>query len=431
MAFTSQPPNSFYQQNSRREFNVRDFGAACDSSALGVGTDDTAAIQAAMNAAQLVNGTVLIPGRCKITAPLTASHSITIQGPGPAPDSHGATSGALGAIGYIPQGQIIKTHTNGDAITFTGNSSNRGYTVRDLGITSATDGQYHTAGAGIRVTNGIFTFIERVTVFHQYDGIVIDGNGTSWETHITDCEIGTIKQNGIKAVRATAGASTGSIYVTGCQISNGNDPSLHPWGAGAGMYFESCVPYVTNSGSIGWAKGIYCGAFVQYGLFSMVGGDTCALPWHFDTSTCICNVVMGGEAYPGLTATKMVSVTGAANLTWIGGQMLHNDTAGVSGFDIDANASYVDIQGVQFYSSSPFGAGATRDTFIGPPLKLASGAHDVRFENNTNTRFISGSAQGVITLGGSHTYCRIRGNLNMGPISGSTAGTGNNISDNT
>jgi hypothetical protein len=61
-------------------FNVKTYGAKGDTA-----TDDTAAIQAAIAAAQLVGGRVYLPqGRYKITSPLIITQPISFAGDGPA-----------------------------------------------------------------------------------------------------------------------------------------------------------------------------------------------------------------------------------------------------------------------------------------------------------------------------------------------------------
>jgi hypothetical protein len=57
--------------------DVRDFGAVCDGF-----TDDTTAIQKAIDAAQAINGTVHLFGTCKITSTLTATNNVRIVGDG-------------------------------------------------------------------------------------------------------------------------------------------------------------------------------------------------------------------------------------------------------------------------------------------------------------------------------------------------------------
>ncbi len=67
--------------------NVIDFGAACNDSIATPGTNDTAAIQAALNntAALNANGIsrVLLPaGMCRVTAPLVVTRFVTLKGKG-------------------------------------------------------------------------------------------------------------------------------------------------------------------------------------------------------------------------------------------------------------------------------------------------------------------------------------------------------------
>lgn len=64
-------------ESSATMFDIRNFGAVCNGIA-----DDTIAIQAAINAAQAVKGTVHLFGSCKISSTLTATHNIKIIGDG-------------------------------------------------------------------------------------------------------------------------------------------------------------------------------------------------------------------------------------------------------------------------------------------------------------------------------------------------------------
>ena len=251
-------------------FNVRWYGAACDATAAGAGTDDTTAVQAAITAAQAVNGTVFIPARCKVTSTLTATASVTICGPGGAPDS------GSGAIGYAPRGQLISTSTSGDVIAVTGNSSSIGAHIHDLAIVGVTTYTSHTAGAGIRLTNCIGSTIERVTVFNKYDGIVSDGAGTSWFTKIRDCEVALIKHHGVSAEMSAFGH--GFYHINGCQITNGNGTK----GTGAGINLTNCTPYVSNCEAIGFATGVSLYGRTEYGYFSEVLADTCTLGWNLN-----------------------------------------------------------------------------------------------------------------------------------------------------
>ncbi len=66
--------------------DVRDFGAKCDWAGFGTGTDDTAAIQKAIDATygtDVKGGEITISGACRITEPLRIHRkSITLRGIG-------------------------------------------------------------------------------------------------------------------------------------------------------------------------------------------------------------------------------------------------------------------------------------------------------------------------------------------------------------
>lgn len=101
-------------------FNVKDYGAAGDDS-----TDDTEAIQAAINAAVAVGGTVLVPpGTYKITDALAVVGAVTITGTG---TIHQVTSGKNGLT--ITGDDVI---ING--ITLTGRHTSATYASNESAI---------------------------------------------------------------------------------------------------------------------------------------------------------------------------------------------------------------------------------------------------------------------------------------------------------
>ena len=394
----SQSPAT-YLKNGLSCFDVKSYGAACDATAAGSGTDDTAAIQAAVTAAAAVNGVVVIPARSKVTSAITASGSVTICGPGCAPDD------GSGALGYAPRGQLITTSTTGDVIAITGNSSTVGAHIHDLGIncTTAYTSGSHTAGAGIRLTNCIGSVIERVTVFNKYDGIVADGNGTSWFLKVRDCEIALFKHRGFSAEMSVFGH--GFLLLNGCQITNAGGTQA----TDSGVYLANCTPYVNNCEVLGAAYGVTLTSRTEYGYFSEVLADNCSNGWLLSGTSVLANTFQSCYA-AGIGGTTGVTITGAKLTQWRGGQMIYWST----GFSIDSTAKDTHITDCQFNA----GGGVA---FSGVPFSLASGAKDIQILNNYAPR-----GSGSITLGGSHTYTYIAGNTGMG-ITGTTTGTGNSI----
>jgi len=135
--------------------SVKDFGATGNGS-----TDDTAAIQAAINAARAVRGAVYFPPNnasqfYKITAPLTCDGPITIIGAGP-------TSVLIYAVG-LSAGQYILDFDLPVA-------SNYFFDIK--GITLRSNNQ---APNGIRLKNTSYCTLTNVQLYNVFNGVVITG----------------------------------------------------------------------------------------------------------------------------------------------------------------------------------------------------------------------------------------------------------------
>lgn len=165
--------------------NVLDHGAAGDEV-----TDDTAALQAAINAAG-PGGTVYVgPGvRLRITAPVTISHDqLTITG-----------------------GGRINTSLTGDSILVSAHD----VTLRDLTIRGPGHGAAYQVGTAlIKVTGTQANPIHRLTI----DGLTIFSAPASairaeWTVQavIRDCRIRNVRYSGIALISATDGLVTGNI----------------------------------------------------------------------------------------------------------------------------------------------------------------------------------------------------------------------------
>jgi hypothetical protein len=174
------------QSTTAPVYNVKGYGAQGD----GV-TDDTVAIQAAINAAVSVNGgIVLLPsGRYKITADLiNTGNNVQIAGSG------------TSTIIDPQQGSGFAINLNGTDNPAGVGSRN---TVRDLWILSSAPNGSRTA---IRVNNQNTTAIERVYIFNTFNGIVIDGGAT----FIVRCFGNNITAFGGTGIQQIAG---GDVYI--------------------------------------------------------------------------------------------------------------------------------------------------------------------------------------------------------------------------
>ena len=155
MAPPKQPPNNL------TVWNVMNSGATGDGT-----TDDTAAIQATINAAATsatTHGGGIVyfpPGNYKVSSTLQiTTGGIHLLGPGPS-----AT-------------QLIGANASADIISFSGTPANSifGNSVRDMTISSSVS---RTGGAGINVAHAQSLLIDFVDFFSQFVGISL-GIGTA------------------------------------------------------------------------------------------------------------------------------------------------------------------------------------------------------------------------------------------------------------
>lgn len=131
-----------WQSKAADAVSVKDFGAVCDSS-----TDDTTAIQNAINYAQTNTGAVSLPkGGCKITSALTVSNQLAIFGQGR----------------ILTQIILGNTTQNGFVIT-----APFGIFFKDFKITSSGT---QTAGAAILVDAGSGSETDQLNFDNMYFG---------------------------------------------------------------------------------------------------------------------------------------------------------------------------------------------------------------------------------------------------------------------
>lgn len=148
-------------------YNVKCFGAAGNNN-----TDDTAAIQSAINASGSTGGIVYFPpGEYKVTAAITISSSVILQG-------------------ATPNTSLIIPYGSFDLFTFTGGSMGAG--ARDLHIL----GDNQTGGTCITVSNADRTGFENLIITNPYNAFnIFKANVCS----ISHCWVNAVKgEYGIK-----------------------------------------------------------------------------------------------------------------------------------------------------------------------------------------------------------------------------------------
>lgn len=160
--------------------NVKNYGAVGDCTFAGVGTDDTAAIQAAITAAAALTfgGTVYFPAAIyKTTSAINVPDKVNLVG-----QKTGWTNNAGNA--WLSGSAIYKAHT-GNGITVT--SSNTGTRIADLSILS--NNVTYAAGNGFVLGPCSACRLERCQVFKVGgDSFVIgDNTSNSYLNSVYDC----------------------------------------------------------------------------------------------------------------------------------------------------------------------------------------------------------------------------------------------------
>ena len=159
------------QDKARESVSVKDFGAVGD----GV-TDDTAAIQAAIDSLGAVGGMVQVPpGTYKVSSTLNISSYIYLKG-----------SGAVAS-------SILTNNSTGNVVYINGVSITPGCTVENLFFNSSVT---RTAGSYIVSNSSNGTFIKNCKMYSAFDGISITGTSAQC-IKIEDCQIDNTVNYGI------------------------------------------------------------------------------------------------------------------------------------------------------------------------------------------------------------------------------------------
>ncbi|WP_448206482.1 right-handed parallel beta-helix repeat-containing protein [Azospirillum sp. sgz302134] len=162
-----------------RTFDPLDYGVRANGSA-----DDTAKLQATINAAQAAHGTVLLPaGTTKVSGTLTITGEVTIQG-----HAYGS--------------RLVTTSATADIIAIAGVGNAPGVIVD--GVTFAAS-VTRTGGAYVRSTGAQGTTVRNCRFEAPYDGIVVDGSVVQ-SVHIHDNIMDSVIRYGVDV---TASSATG------------------------------------------------------------------------------------------------------------------------------------------------------------------------------------------------------------------------------
>lgn len=310
--------------------NVKDFGAAGNGS-----TDDTAALQAAINALPAAGGQAFIPaGTYVVSAPLVLREGTNLVGTG-AGSILRVASGALGI-------DVIQIGSGGPTVSFA--------SVRDLKITA--DGQ-KTGGAAIKLNNAYRIWMERLAIEFQYRGVYMLNSTAVW-LHRSD--IRDTKENAI-TIESDLGQGF-EWYIDRVLCDNptvANTGTGLLWDGGESLHVSHSNFQRFNSGFV---VNTTAGRESRFGF---IDGMLC--DFSSDNNIRITNT--GTGATVGLTFTNSWSGTatnygilvdrpGAGlvqGVRWIGGKIFHNGLAGfrftggqdmhISDCDIIANSQTV------------------------------------------------------------------------------------------
>lgn len=310
--------------------NIKDYGAIGDGS-----TDDTAAIQAAINALPASGGCVFVPpGTYSISSSLSLSEGAELCGTG---------SGSILQVRSSALGiDVVKIGNGSGTLSFAA--------VRHLKITS--NGQ-KTAGSAIVLNKAYRVWLESLSLEFQYRGVYIQDSTAIW---LKNSDIRDTKENAITIESALGQGFEWYIDSVLCDnptVSNIGTGLL--WNGGESLHVShSNFQRFTNGFVANTTNG-------RESRFAFIEGMIC--DFSSDNNVRITNT--GTGATVGLTFTNCWSGTatnygilvdrpGAGlvqGVRWVGGKVFHNGLAGfrlaggqdthISDCDIIANSQTV------------------------------------------------------------------------------------------
>jgi hypothetical protein len=331
-----------WQAKARDVISVKDFGALGDNS-----NDDTAEIQAAIDAAQSAGAALHFPaGTYKINGTLTITEPLDLYG-----------DGARRTI-------IRQTHATANVVYFNYATLKLGGGLHDMSIEAGAGwltGGFQgtgTTGVGLAIFNVLTAFVvENFQIANCGYGITIDstgGNAGSWGIFINNFHILYCASFGIRI--AASGDPGGQRWITNGQISNNGFTGTNTSSVGM-RWFQSGGDYVRAVDVTSFNEGIVLApesgqGAVAYLFMDTLVGDTCvAAGWSIvGTHAPIigCSFVNCWGAYtsagPGLTMDGASTNVNALHFTNF--KARENDGSGIV-INRGSNISFTDVHCAQ------------------------------------------------------------------------------------
>ena len=287
--------------------NVKDFGASGNGS-----TDDSAALQAAINSLPQAGGQVLVPaGTYVVSAPIILREGTCLIGTG-AGSILRVSSGALGI-------DVLQIGDGGDTVSFA--------TVRDIKISA--DGQ-KTGGAAIKLNNAYRVWLEGLAIEFQYRGVYMLNSTAVW---LNRSDIRDTKENAI-TIESNLGQGF-EWYIDRVLCDNptvANNGTGLLWDGGESLHVShSNFQRFNNGFVVNTSPG-------RESRFAFIDGMLC--DFSSDNNIRITNSSSGATV--GLTFTNCWSGTATnygflmdrpggglvQGVRWVGGKVFHNGLAG-------------------------------------------------------------------------------------------------------
>jgi hypothetical protein len=406
--------------------NVKDasYGARGDGT-----TDDTSAIQAAINAATSGGGIFFPPGTYKITSGLTITVSgVSLQG-----------AGAGASIIQTPAGKETLT------MLLVGDGTNTCadvgiYDLQFLGVTQK------TANAAIKLQKCFRSHIERIRTQNQYRAIHVYNSTETW---IDDSDLRDTKENGV-VFEATVGNGF-DCYITNLAADNpvilsGNVGSGILWLGGETLVIQNADVIHFNEGlQIAPPTGQQCRfGFIATGIFD-TSYDNC-ITINNQSGGNVVGITLT-QGWAGTATNYGVLIDGGGTgllqgIRFIGHKSLHNGLAGfrlAAGLDIVLDNCDV-IGNSQTVANSRSGieiaSGMTSGSFSIVGCRASNGwqqgntqSNGINFDAGTYTSgFIAdndlrGNTNNALALNGAVGTLSIKNNQGHNPVGNITAPT--------